>query len=368
MEANETDTSLRLSSPQTKRVESLDALRLLAALVVFVQHYFAIMEVALPRWSSRGPLDSQAAVTLFFVLSGYVLAGSLERETRSCASYIRFGIRRVLRLYPLYWCALLLTLLVYGCIMWSGGLGHDSEFIPRYFAAGGMDWRQWLLHLTMLDMRIDHEFFVPPVWTLLVEARIAVIFPFIAWGLLRCSWMMALLFWLGLAVSAGWLEVHKLGIVSTLGEFVTGILLARIPRSFWQFTNKRWLLVLLAGAACYSAIVFRYDAKWLARYTCAAGAACIVASVVYWKPLNDLLGRFQRALRVDVSYGLYILHYPLIVGLLKLQLSGWVRLPPALGMALMMALTYAIAVVLHKIVELPAIRLGRHLTRKAPTI
>ena len=130
------------------------------------------------------------------------------------------------------------------------------------------------------------------------------------------------------------------------------------------------LLAFVPGGACLGPLFYALAWAGWARpgVVTALQLACIVASVVYWKPLNDLLGRFQRALRVDVSYGLYILHYPLIVGLLKLQLSGWVRLPPALGMALMMALTYAIAVVLHKIVELPAIRLGRHLTRKAPTI
>lgn len=67
---------------------------------------------------------------------------------------------------------------------------------------------------------------------------------------------------------------------------------------------------------------------------------------------------------MDVSYGVYILHYPLMAGLLKLRLSGWLQLHPALGFVLVLLCTYAIAVLLHKVVELPAIRLGRRLTRR----
>lgn len=356
-------TNVKSSVLQPTRVESLDALRLVAALVVFVQHYLSIMEVTVPSWFSRGPLDSQAAVTLFFVLSGYVLTGSLAREVPSWASYVRFGIRRVLRLYPLYCCALLMAVLIYVGIVGAGGLDRESEFIPGFFAAGGIDWRQLLLHLTMLDTRIDHEFFVPPVWTLLVEARIAVIFPLVAWVLLRTPWKVVMIFWLGLSASAGWLEAHRLGIVSTLGEFVAGILLAKVPAGFWRFENKRWRLLLLASGACYCAIVFRYDDKWLARYTCAAGAAGLVACAVYWPRLRALLDGIQRVLRVDVSYGVYILHYPLMAGLLKLKLSCLLQLHPALGFVLVLVCTYTIAVLLHKVVELPAIQLGRRLTR-----
>jgi peptidoglycan/LPS O-acetylase OafA/YrhL len=356
------ETNLETYVPQPSRVESLDALRLLAAAVVFVHHYLAIMGLTVPQWLARGPLDSQGAVTLFFVLSGYVLAGSLSREVPSWANYVRFGVRRVLRLYPLYWCTLLMTLFIYAGILRSGGLERNSEFIPGFFAVGEMNSTQWLLHLSMLDMRIDHEFLVPPVWTLLVEARIAVIFPIVAWVLLRAPWKAALIFWLGLAASAGWLEAHRLGILSTLGEFVAGILLAKVPAGFWKFHNIRWLLLLSASLACYSAIVFRFDVKWLARYTCATGAAGLVACATYWQLFHDLQGRLQRALKVDVSFGLYILHYPVIVGLLKFQLSGSLNLNPASGFVLALALTYVIAFVLHKVVELPAIRLGRRLT------
>jgi exopolysaccharide production protein ExoZ len=358
------ETTIETFVPQSARVESLDALRLLAAVLVFFHHYLSIMGVAVPQWLSRGPLDSQAAVTLFFVLSGYVLAGSLSREVPSLASYIRFGVRRVLRLYPLYWCTLLMTLLIYAGILRSGGLDLNSEFIPGIFAAGELNSTQWLLHLSLLDVRIDHEFLVPPVWTLLVEARIAVIFPLMVWVLLRAPWKASLIFWLGLASSASWLEAHRLGILSTLGEFVAGILLAKVPAGFWKFNNKRWLLLLLASVACYNAIVFRFDAKWLARYTCATGAAGLVACSVYWQLFHDLLGRLQRVLRVDVSYGLYILHYPIIVGLLKFENAGSLSLNPVSVFVLSLAFTYLIAFVLHKAVEIPAIRLGRRLTRR----
>ncbi len=346
------------------RVESLDALRLVAAFVVFFQHFMVIMGISFPSWLSKGPLDSQAAVTLFFVLSGYVLAQSISRETPSVAGYLRFGVRRVLRLYPLYWSALLMAFVIYMLILRSGGLAVQSEYIPGIFADGEVRWRQWLLHLLMVDGRIDHTFAIPPVWTLLVEARIAVIFPLVVWGLYRASWATAGMLWLCLVAASGWLEGHHLGLVAILGEFVVGIMLAKVPFEAWRFGPRGWPVFFMLSLLFFSAIAFRFSHKWPAQYACAVGAAGLVVCAIHWNRCHQVLAGMQKFFRVDLSYGLYILHYPLMMGLLKLKLSGNLPVNSITSFFLLLLITCVTAWILNKLVEVPFIGLGRTLTRR----
>ena len=70
-----------------RRIGALEGLRGAAAAIVVVRH--TTNAIAMPEATRRtlleGPwaplLDAQAAVALFFVLSGFVLAGSLARDT-----------------------------------------------------------------------------------------------------------------------------------------------------------------------------------------------------------------------------------------------------------------------------------------------
>lgn len=96
------------------RFAHIDALRGLAALAVAYFHFFgvlvadadsmSILNVVLLRlvveWIDLG----RAAVLLFFIISGYVVARSVC--SASSHNVARFAIRRLFRLYPMYWAAL----------------------------------------------------------------------------------------------------------------------------------------------------------------------------------------------------------------------------------------------------------------------
>ena len=95
------------------RFSLLDPLRGLAALWVFAYHYdFAtIVRESLPFFHAILK-QGQLGVPMFFVISGYCLAaaaiGSLERNESSW----QFLKRRVRRIYPTYWCAILVAVAV----------------------------------------------------------------------------------------------------------------------------------------------------------------------------------------------------------------------------------------------------------------
>ena len=84
----------------------------MAALVVVLTHSLACVAVGheLLLRLSETPLipliNAKVAVQVFFVLSGLVLAGSLDRN-RSRADLPQFYVRRIFRIHPPYMAALL---------------------------------------------------------------------------------------------------------------------------------------------------------------------------------------------------------------------------------------------------------------------
>ncbi|MFI5289589.1 MAG: acyltransferase family protein, partial [Polyangia bacterium] len=90
-----------------ERYGGLDGLRGLAALSVFFCHVAAMMPpVWVPAGVTHSPLhvfwDGTAAVNLFFVLSGFVLALPFVGARRKDIPYAGFVIRRIFRIYPVY--------------------------------------------------------------------------------------------------------------------------------------------------------------------------------------------------------------------------------------------------------------------------
>jgi peptidoglycan/LPS O-acetylase OafA/YrhL len=98
-----------LSGPRFYRPE-LDALRFLAFLLVFLTH-----QVSFPGrtgFSITG--GGRSGVCLFFMLSAYLITELLEREVErtNTVGLRSFYIRRILRIWPLYFFALLLARLL----------------------------------------------------------------------------------------------------------------------------------------------------------------------------------------------------------------------------------------------------------------
>lgn len=350
--------------PAPKRLTSLDALRLLAASVVLLQHLQLMFGLPLPRWLLKGPLDAAGAVMLFFVLSGYVLAGSLSSEAPGWRSYIRFGIRRVLRIYPLYWVALLLGFAVLAGLRSRAHFVQPPEMPVHFLDADGWQWSQWLLQTTLVLPATDANFAIPPVWTLMTEARVAVVFPLLAWALLRLPLPLAGALLGGLILGSRWLEAHLPGNTGLLGQFGLGILLFRMPASVWlRMPAAGWQALAVVSLLLFSAISWRHQllGKWPSYYLCAFGATGLVACAAFWPSWRRPLEKLQERLGVDLSYGLYILHYPIFLGLRQWHHEQ----SPPLWAVLILAVTAtaALARVLHTTVELPAISLGRRLCR-----
>lgn len=91
-------------------VPGLDHLRALAISLVFLFHYRLF---AHPAWVDTAGSFGWTGVDLFFVLSGYLIAGQIFRDIRQGNFLLRrFFIKRFFRIIPAYWIVLLLYFIV----------------------------------------------------------------------------------------------------------------------------------------------------------------------------------------------------------------------------------------------------------------
>jgi peptidoglycan/LPS O-acetylase OafA/YrhL len=103
-----------MKDPNKTFYPQLDSLRAIAVILVIISHWFSA-EYFLNRYTNNGTLG----VTLFFVLSGFLITGILLRNKMQIEegssvkqAYKIFYIRRSLRIFPVYY-LLLFVLLIF---------------------------------------------------------------------------------------------------------------------------------------------------------------------------------------------------------------------------------------------------------------
>ncbi|MGU7779681.1 acyltransferase family protein [Burkholderia sp. PU8-34] len=144
----------------------LGALRTFLALIVMAAH--------LGRWTD---LTATYAVSTFFVISGYLMTATLHRNYGfGPRGFIRFFTNRFLRLYPMYWAAAALSLLLIALEPTLAAAYHRNFLIPgstRAWADLAVNW-YWRPDFPMPGKpSVSHV--VPPAWALAVEFAMYVV-------------------------------------------------------------------------------------------------------------------------------------------------------------------------------------------------
>ena len=137
----------------SQRIAELDALRGLAALCVMFYHFTTRFDQMFGRSvpTSVSVPWGDAGVSLFFMLSGYVIFMTLER-TRTIGEFV---IGRFSRLYPAFWTSLLMTFLVVRAFGLPGQevtgkeLALNFTMMPRLFRAQMVDGVYWSLEFEL---------------------------------------------------------------------------------------------------------------------------------------------------------------------------------------------------------------------------
>jgi len=301
--------------------------------------------------------NGEGAVVYFFVLSGFVLATSLERDPRPVPTLAwRFLLRRLFRIYP----AVVATILIFLFVHLTTGLslGWPDAFMPVSLVR----------NMLLLSASIDGV-----MWSMQTEMlAIPVIFgAFLCWRsrFLPLLIAFAALFLL-LSYNMDWNTiVSGQSRTQPLFAFVFGVyvrargaaILARIPR------RLHGALALLALLALCAAVYFLASKHHMLVEAWAAAA--IITILVYGRlpTVSRFLGLRPIRFLGRVSYSFYLLH-PLTLMLIWRRPEFWgpiveAGVPPVLLIFLLWAATtlavLPIAWLVHRFVELPGIELGR---------
>jgi len=158
------------TSSQPRRDPALDGLRGLAILLVYIFHYGGGLKSTHLAGRLFGYLSSAGwtGVELFFALSGFLITGILWNSTREPYSIRNFYARRVLRILPLYYAALVICAVV---MLIQGHHQLRQLYLYAFFLQDLPRLADMALAVPTLPL---HHF-----WSLAVEEQFYLIWPFL---------------------------------------------------------------------------------------------------------------------------------------------------------------------------------------------
>jgi len=351
----------------------LDVLRFVAFLAVFIHHalprdaslYIASgFSPAVTQWVLTAKEAGAFGLDLFFALSSYLITELLLREhaRRGTFSISSFYVRRALRIWPLYFVFLALTVFVIPTLI------PAERFGPIYIVSFALFLGNWICATHGLPFSVAN-----PLWSISVEEQFYIGWPLLLrfFGIHRLKQLafamllLALLMRIGLAVYG----VEHPGVwcntIARLDPIALGAILAftlngRAP----QISNAlRVVMCVFAFAGWWlTARFFSQDGPTsIATYALTGFASVLLLAAVLrsdarllrFAPFSWLvyLGR--------ISYGLYVFHLfalALMTQVLVVPLIG-ITLNFELRIILSFLLTVALATVSYRVLELPFLKL-----------
>ncbi len=281
-------------------------------------------------WFQPGPFG----VALFFLISGLVIPFSLERYGRA-----GFLLARLLRIYPTYWAATLVSL----CL-----LHGNAAFWHLGFPYG---WRTILANLLLIHQITGDPGIDLVNWTLCIELQfyllMALLYPLVKRAPLPTILLAAIMLTALRRQDASDLVVMLIGTLFQLR------LRGRIGRVALGCCGAA-LAALFALQVRPAALCYNY------------GYALLLFALLFG------LRRFDRPIRpadalAAISYPLYLVHFIAGFSVLKLLTLGrrpGLHLGYEAALALAVLAAIGIATLLHYVIELPTLALGRRLTRR----
>ena len=332
-----------------------DLLRLVFASGVFVYHAIVLASLDVGGvWEARLAVLAETCIQGFFIVSGALVYGSWERS-KGLADYAG---KRVRRLYPAYLVIILVPAII------SFFLSFDIGAVGRYLAANAVFLN--FLEPNLPGLFVENRFTEVngALWTLKIEVLFYMSVPILAFFLTR----MKQLWWVGLAVlylgGVVWaLSVPQL-VEGFLGEriarqlpgqmayFASGMMLWRV----WDWAKTQSGLFLLIGGLV-TLISFLIPFGEVFR---AAGLAALIVGMAF------IPGPALNAARWgDVSYGVYIVHFPILQTMVAFGL--FTQLGTLGGFAAATVLVFGLSYGLWWLIEKPALRPDSHYRQVSKT-
>jgi len=296
--------------------------------------------------------NGDAAVTVFFLLSGLVLSIQLSRIGISWRGLLSFYVRRIFRIYPVALAATMLGLL--------------AILVPPVVATQvPVSAVSIIKNLSILANDFD-----PPLWSLRVEIYLSALFPLIYLAAMRKSTATVMV-----VAATGLLFATALGHDTTrqaVIAFVLGTALQRygILRRSLGRVEVAILLASVVGLECARKVIQPLGIN-MGSYILpeTIGAFFIVRSVYVRRPDLRFLDRKEILWLGEISYPFYAVHFPILLacsaGITRAFGTDFVaRHAMISASALILAVltvTLLLAWTVHLLIEMPFQRFGRSL-------
>ena len=289
----------------------LDGLRFFAFLAVFLSHVAVFSNGnhgSRPAVVELCNMFGRFGVDLFFALSAYLLTCLMlaEREKSGTIRIGAFYMRRLLRIWPLYFAWLAALMLTRH--LWSD---YSLSFFVPFLLFGGN---------FAASLGVVTSLVILPLWSLSVEEQFYLVWPLLMHNLTRRGVVVAggaiwiFTSWARFELLRSGMTPHQIWFIgfARLGAIALGIMMAVLPRHSPR-ARGLWFLV---GSACWADAamchLYRMHSEGFAPpmvgfAMAAIGAAAFLFAAIgikeggiLTKPTSVYLGR--------ISYGLYIFH------------------------------------------------------------
>lgn len=311
---------------QAKYIPQLDGLRGLAILMVMCYHYFPGVLLFNFGWSG---------VDLFFVLSGFLIAGRLIPYIQEKKILLKFYRNRFLRIVPLYF---LFLLLFFSC--WFLFTSVNTRLTYPFYKDHWWNFFVFIQNWTLIldfppaGIHLNH------LWSLAVEEQFYLVFPLL-WVIIKnknkiLESSIAILFILVLlriSISLLYIlpnEYEKIywNTFFRADSFLAGVILYLITITKTQAIKYlQW--IKWAGAICFliliTKILITLNAEKNNLFIASVGF-CLIA-IMYCGLMSAVLLKSNKWIAIifslpllrfsgKISYGMYIIHWPLfLIGL-----------------------------------------------------
>lgn len=347
-----TGHKVRLTAPKAGSVlfNNVSHLRLLFAASVMVSHSLLLLEPDGFR-TLRTILNSEAAVQGFFILSGMLVFGSFSR----IQSWGTFWRRRAVRIYPGYVVAVILFLCLALLQVHLRGIAVAWGEVPRYLAAN-------LSTLNFIQPTIDGVFQGNPLqpingalWSIKVEIMFYLCVPALYWigqrigfGKLAAGLIVAgalwwpLLVWFGSQIGQEIALSYKFQLPGQLHYFALGVGLFAVT----QGSIGRGALAGLVALMLTLLIAAGQPREALQALV----LVCVIGTLTHLPAMGEPFGGR------DLSYGIYLAHFPIVQLLIAAGVAAALPVPVYVAVVVTLAALYALGS--WHLVEKPALAFG----------
>lgn len=340
------------------RIAPLDGFRALAVLMVVAFHYFADLAMQ-PTMTWLYPFGSAFAdvpllglgelgVDLFFMVSGFVIAMSLE-TSRTAGE---FALKRLARLLPAMLLCSLITFVVLNVLPYPTWTVAPIDLLPGWTFISEHAWSSWLGQPVGV---IDGVY-----WTLFVEVRFYFLAALFYYGMRSVPLLVSTAIFLNLTILLGRLPVLT-GDPTLLANFKSWTLYDHLPHFMAGIAfcalSQRKLVPLALILVIESAMIVTMRARFEWQHVLFSGLFYALFTALVFAPrLVAVFGWAPLAAIGASSYSLYLLHNRLGISLtynIGQAVPGWIA-ETALIPFLMSILMLGFAWLVYRCWEVPA--------------